>query len=397
MNRTTQQKRKPIYRLFSSILAVSLCFTALIFSPHAVESTYVYFDPFLDFGGPGGDGVLANIGLNNHMLLLPAISRLAPNIGFLYNESPAAGLNFSRNEVLMLRAGMMFPDGGWIDDIGNIVRADEEPYGAKLHENDDFHCRTDDGITHGNFALRLPRHRGFHGYHSIGTSPSRNNYISAFALITMIANEGGVIPSVSYNHVGLTEVAFNNITSRFMVSNGEAQGMHCGRCPRTLSWTQIMEMNGLLDIYTAQNADQFRYRRFFIWGITLHALSDTFEHSAAVPHQAGLWRMLIRPGYSQAIALADRMDAAQAAVWEALHVLAGLDVDGREIGCCHVFLRITNPRANTPEVNARNRTAPHPQAGVNRFTGTFRLANLMDYFEENHKALYGTSIGLPLS
>lgn len=398
--------RKLIYRLFSSALAISLCFSALIFSLQAIETdtydiasfgTYgsIYFEPFLSFGGPD------NTGLNNHMRFLPEPIRRPGNLPPALPALPA-GMNFSVNDVLLLRAGMVFPDGAWVDENGVIYRVDGS---VPNHTDPRFRCTNPtnpNGNT--NFALRDPRHRGFHGYHAIrvaahNTRFVRNNYISAFTLITMIANAGGVIPNVSHICVGLTEEAFYNITSRFVTRNNQL-GVLCGRCnnpEKFLSWYEIMEMNGLRTAYEAQNAaGKLRFRRFFIWGIALHALTDVFEHSVAVPYGIR-WRMLIRPGYSQAVALGDRVAAAQAAVWEALHVLAGLnsDIATRPHGCCHVFLAIANPRQNTP--SNRFYVPPNPlPPQPNRFTGTFRLANLMDYFEENYTALYGTPIGLPL-
>jgi len=220
----------------------------------------------------------------------------------------------------------------------------------------------------------------------------------------MIANAGGDTAGLTAAAVGLEQQAFFHIVRLFRRSDNNVaavDGMRCGNCGNFLTWNQIMDLNYLGDAYRRPGTDQFRFRRFFIWGIALHALTDTFEHSASVPFNNAQWRMIPRPidppsttnrrWYDENVALVERMDAAQAAVWEALHVLARLNADNatRPHGCCHVFLAIANPRANTPVARYYGRNPnTHPSSGTNRFRN-FRLANLMDYISENSMALYG--------
>ena len=210
-------------------------------------------------------------------------------------------------------------------------------------------------------------------------------------MITLIANAGGVVPAnTTPATVGLTQQAFDSITSRFVEANGVPTGMTCGTCEQFRSWNDIMEINGLGVAYRAETATgQRSFRRHFIWGIALHALTDTFEHSAVVRVSANStqWRMLVRQNNDSSIAETERFAAAQAAVWETLHVIARPATHAHRHGCYRVFLAAAAPRANTPHVSFNN--PPSPQ--TNRFVN-FRLANLLDYAMENRAALIAANL-----
>ena len=357
-----QQKCKFVYRRLSIILTISLCSTILLFSPQAIETGFYYdITPNWEWTPP-----------HSHMNFLPG------------HTAPFPYRGISERGAQLLRAGMAFPDGLRIDENWHAVR---EPHGlARLR------------CTCGNMSLNGHMFRGFHGYHSVlrGGVWGRNNYVAAFSLITMIANAGGVVPAgVTHATVGLTPGAFTNIISRFRrytdIAPAAAEGMRCGGCGTFMTWENIMEMNGLLAAYRAQDAQgQRSFRRHFIWGIALHALTDTFEHSVVVRDERTIsqWYMMNNANNNKSLAPELSFAAAQAAAYYALSVVARPSGHAHRHGCYRVFLRVANPLPTTPHIDFDN--PPSPQ--LNRFTGNFRMANLLDYAMENRAALIAANL-----
>ena len=343
MKQTIQQTRKLIYRIFSIALAASLLFVTLIFSPQAIETD---FRPHWAWDADEHDGLV-------HLAFFPES----------FSGISATGMR-------LLRAGMTLPDGRRVNAAGNLL--------FSVHPTIRCACLS----TGHNINLRGRRFRTFHGYHthsstndlSVNNMFNRNNYISSFTLITLIANAGGVVPAnTTPATVGLTQQAFDSITSRFVVANGVPTGMICGTCEQFRSWNDIMEINGHGAAYRAQDAQgQRSFRRHFIWGIALHALTDAFEHSVVVRVSANStqWRLLVRRGDDSSIAETERFAAAQAAFNEALIVAARPPSHAHRHGCYRVFLA----------------------AGSLINGNSFRLANLLDYAMENRTALISAGL-----
>ena len=336
-------RRKPRsrLRLFAMVMVIGLLFTALLFSPQAIESDS-YLNPLWDWN-PG----TPQNPLYHHMRF------------FDEGTIPA---DITNRGIQLLRAGMAFPDGRRIDASGNVIRT-----GANVvHPTINCACHN----SNYNVNLRGNMFRGFHGYHSVlrGGVWGRNNYIAAFSLITMIANASGDTSNLV--NPGLTDGAFINIVSRFT-----SEGIRCGGCgPGFITWENVMEINGLGVAYRAQDATgQRSFRRHFIWGIALHALTDTFEHSIIVrDYTTGAgWYMMNNANNNKDLAVSLSWNAAQAAFNEALAVVARPSGHAHRHGCYRVFLAAGNQ---------------------NLFTGNFRMANLLDYAMENRAALIAANL-----
>jgi len=361
MKQKIQQKHQSIYRLLSIALAISLLFTALIFSPQAAETDII---PLWEWN-PG----TPQVPLYHHMRF------------FDEGVIPAS---ISDRGIQLLRAGIAFPDGVRIDENWNVIRT-----GQVNTVHPDIRC---DCYAAGyNINLNMGVFRLFHGYHAFmsvrGNTPSehewdRANYVSAFTLITMIANVGGDIALLRQgtgsnardlrpSDVGLSPEAFNRIIGRFQRTDGATavEGMRCGTCHTFKTWYQIMEINGLRAAYEGHDDQgQHSFRRHFIWGIALHALTDTFEHSGVIrdlDYPAGRWHMMNSANENKDRAVELSWDAAQIAFNYALQVM--VRTSGRRYGCYRAFM-----------------------FAVPEFHEDFRLANLLDFATENSIAINGS-------
>lgn len=107
----------------------------------------------------------------------------------------------------------------------------------------------------------------------------RPNYITSYRLVTKIALKNGDPSDLTYGVIeGQAESAFTGIKKQISLQGilqGDKKNQKNPVPVRTVSWEEAIKSD-----YTGSDARKAKLRRIFIYGMALHAITDTFAHAA---------------------------------------------------------------------------------------------------------------------
>lgn len=120
----------------------------------------------------------------------------------------------------------------------------------------------------------------------------RPNYITSYRLVTKIALKNGDPSDLTYGVIeGQAESAFNGIKNQISLQGLMTGDKYADSKPENIGYKTWEEVIG--SDYTGSDARKAKLRRIFIYGMALHAITDTFAHAAYLVQADGSLKKLM--------------------------------------------------------------------------------------------------------
>lgn len=130
-----------------------------------------------------------------------------------------------------------------------------------------------------------------------------SNYITSYRLVTQIATKDGDTSTITHGVKGQPQTAYEGIIEQFSLQ-GIVQGKKVRKnnpLPiKNVSWAEVIGSD-----YTGSDARKAKLRRIFIYGMALHAITDTFAHDAYVWYNNKMQRIEHESGQGSDVLEAD--------------------------------------------------------------------------------------------
>lgn len=108
----------------------------------------------------------------------------------------------------------------------------------------------------------------------------QSNYITSYRLVTQIATKDGDTSGITHGVKGQSEKAFDGIKNQISLQGLMTGDKNAKKEPEKVGFKTWEEVIG--SDYTGSDARKAKLRRIFIYGMALHAITDTFAHDAYV-------------------------------------------------------------------------------------------------------------------
>lgn len=118
----------------------------------------------------------------------------------------------------------------------------------------------------------------------------KSNYITSYRLVTKIALLEGDTSNMTKGVVGQSKSAFEGIKEQISLQGlraGDKNEKDLSKGTRTVSWAEAIKED-----YTGSDARKAKLRRIFIYGMALHAITDTFAHAAYKVENEGVKKIV---------------------------------------------------------------------------------------------------------
>lgn len=120
----------------------------------------------------------------------------------------------------------------------------------------------------------------------------RPNYITSYRLVTKIALKNGDPSELTYGVIeGQAESAFTGIKKQISLQGIMTGDKYADSKPENIGYKTWEEVIG--SDYTGSDARKAKLRRIFIYGMALHAITDTFAHAAYLVQADGSLKKLM--------------------------------------------------------------------------------------------------------
>lgn len=106
----------------------------------------------------------------------------------------------------------------------------------------------------------------------------QSNYITSYRLVTQIATKDGDTSGITHGVKGQSEKAFDGIKKQISLQGLMTGDKEADSKPENIghkTWEEVIGSD-----YTGSDARKAKLRRIFIYGMALHAITDTFAHDA---------------------------------------------------------------------------------------------------------------------
>lgn len=115
----------------------------------------------------------------------------------------------------------------------------------------------------------------------------KSNYITSYRFITKIATRDGDTAGITKGVTGQPDTAFRKIKEQISL-NGIVEGEKDPKnyLVRNVSWEEAIGTD-----YSGSDTRKAKLRRIFIYGMALHAITDTFAHDAYVMNGSSMVRL----------------------------------------------------------------------------------------------------------